>query len=60
VVAYAPDGTMIEGVAARFESSDPAVAVVDSAGIASGASPGTATIQARLGGITAQATLLVN
>lgn len=60
VVAYAPDGTMIEGVAASFESSDPAVAVVDSAGIASGASPGTATIQARLGGITAQATLLVN
>jgi uncharacterized protein YjdB len=60
VVAYAPDGTKIEGLAARFESSDPAVAVVDSAGTASGAAPGTATIQARLGGISAQATLLVN
>ena len=60
VVAYGPDGSIIEGVAAQFESSDPAVAVVDAGGKVSGASPGTATIQARLGTITAQATLLVN
>ncbi|MFN2387399.1 MAG: Ig-like domain-containing protein [Thermoanaerobaculia bacterium] len=60
VVAYGPDGGIIEGVAAQFESSDPAVAVVDAGGKVSGASPGTATIQARLGTITAQATLLVN
>lgn len=60
VVGYGPDGAVIEGVAARFESSDPAVAIVDPEGKASGASPGTATIQARLGTITAQATLLVN
>jgi len=60
VVAYAPDGAVLEGVAARFESSDPAVAVVDPTGKASGVSAGTATIQARLGTISAQATLLVN
>ena len=60
IVAYGPDGKPIEGVAAAFRSSDPAVAKVDAAGTASGIAPGTTTIRAMLAGATAEATLLVN
>jgi len=60
LIAYGPDGLPIAGAAALFESSDPAVATVDSVGKASGIAAGTATIRARLAGQMAQATLLVN
>lgn len=60
VVAYGPNGKPIEGVAAMFRSSDPAVAKVDAAGTASGIAPGTTTIRATLAGVGAEATLLVN
>jgi len=60
VVAYGADGAAIPGVPALFSSSDPSVATVDGVGRASGIGAGTATIRAKLGGRTAQATLLVN
>ncbi len=60
VVAYGADGVRIPGAAARFQTSDPAVATVDPSGKVSGVAAGTATIQAHLGGIKAEATLLVN
>lgn len=60
VVVYAPDGTTIEGASARFSSSDPSVATVDGAGIASGLKPGATTIRAQAADRTAEATLLVN
>ncbi len=60
VIAYGPDGKVIEGASATFHSSDPAVAVLDGNGRASGIAPGTATIQAKLAGVSAEATLLVN
>lgn len=60
VIAYGPDGKAIEGVSAVFRSSDPAVAKLDLNGKATGVAAGTATIQASLAGVSAQATLLVN
>jgi uncharacterized protein YjdB len=60
IVAYGTDGVVIEGAFAYFESSDTAVATVDGSGLANGLAPGTAIIRAQLGGITAEATLLVN
>ena len=60
VVAYGPDGKSYEGSSAVFRSSDPAVATVDGAGVASGIAAGTATITATVAGVSAQATLLVN
>ena len=60
VIAYGPDGLAIPDVAAAFRSSDPAVASVDAAGVASGRKAGAATIKVELAGITAEATLLVN
>ncbi len=60
VVAYGPDGKTYEGSAAIFRSSNPAVATVDGAGVASGISAGTATIKATVAGVGAEATLLVN
>ncbi len=60
VVAYELDGKRIEGVAATFRSTNPAVAKVDAAGTASGIAPGTTTIRAMLAGASAEATLLVN
>jgi uncharacterized protein YjdB len=60
VVAYAPDGKAYETSTAVFQSSDPAVATVDPAGMASGIKAGTATIKATLAGVNAEATLLVN
>ena len=60
IVAFTPDGKAIEGAAATFRSSDPAVATVDGAGIASGKAAGTATIHATVAGATVEATLLVN
>ncbi len=60
VVAYGPDGKTYEGSAAVFRSSNAAVATVDGAGIASGISAGTATIQATIAGVSAEATILVN
>ena len=60
VTAYGPDGVAITEVAASFKSSNPAVATVDSAGIASGRKAGAATIRVELAGTAAEATLLVN
>ena len=60
VVGVGTDGKSIEGLAAFLESSDQAVAKVDPSGVATGVSPGTSTIRATLGSLTAEATLLVN
>jgi len=60
VTAFAPDGTPIPEVSAVFKSSDPAVATVDAAGVASGHKAGAAKIRVELGGQFAEATLLVN
>jgi uncharacterized protein YjdB len=60
VTAYGPDGIAIPDVAAVYKSSDPSVATVDSAGVASCHKPGAATIRVELAGATAEATLLVN
>jgi hypothetical protein len=60
VTAYGPDGVPIPEVAAAYRSSNPAVATIDSAGVASGHSAGAATIRAELAGVFAEATLLVN
>ncbi len=60
VIAYGPDGLVIEGAFAFFESSNSAVATVDGSGQATGLSPGAAVIKAQLGGVQAEATLLVN
>ena len=60
VTVYGPDGKEIEGASARFASSNPAVASVDAAGIASGLKIGVATIRAQVGNLTAEATVIVN
>lgn len=60
VIAYGPDGLAIPDVAAAFQSSDPKVATVDAAGVASGHKAGAAIIRVQLAGNTAEATLLVN
>jgi uncharacterized protein YjdB len=60
VTAYGPDGIAIPDVAAVYTSSDPSVATVDSAGVASCHKAGAATIRVELAGATAEATLLVN
>jgi uncharacterized protein YjdB len=60
VTAYGPDGAPIPEVAAVFKSSDPAVATVDGAGVATGHKAGAAKIRVELAGQSAEATLLVN
>ena len=60
VTAYAPDGAPIPEVAAVFRSSDPSVASIDGAGVASGRKPGATKIRVELAGQFAEATLLVN
>ncbi len=60
VMVYGADGREIEGASARFTSSNPAVASVDTAGVASGLKAGVATIRAQVGSLTAEATVLVN
>jgi hypothetical protein len=60
VMVYGADGKEIEGASARFTSSNPAVASVDTAGVASGLKAGVATIRAQVGSLTAEATVLVN
>jgi hypothetical protein len=60
VTAYGPDGTPIPEVAAVFKSSDPGVASVDAAGVASGRKAGAAKIRVQLADHSAEATLLVN
>ena len=60
VTVYGPDGTEIEGASARFASSNPSVASVDAAGIASGLKIGVATIRAQVGNLTAESTVIVN
>ena len=60
VSVYGPDGKEIEGATARFSSSDPSVAPVDPAGIASGVKAGVATIKAQVGDRSAEATVIVN
>ena len=60
VIAFRPDGTAIEGAAAVFSSSDPAVARINPAGRSDGIAPGAATIRAVLGSVSGEATLIVN
>jgi hypothetical protein len=60
VLAYGADGVPIEGIAAVFLSTDPAVARVDASGKAQGLGPGASTIRAVLGSTRAEATLIVN
>lgn len=60
VSVYGPDGKEIEGASARFASSNPSVASVDAAGVASGLKVGVATIRAQVGNLTAEATVIVN
>ncbi len=60
VVAYDASGRPIEGVAAIFHSSDTAIANVSVSGQATGLKTGAATIQARIGSVSAEATLIVN
>ena len=60
VTAYGPDGIPVPDVAAAFKSSNPAVASVDAAGVASGKKTGAAVIRVELAGQSAEATLLVN
>lgn len=58
--AFGPDGARLENAIAQFQSSNPAVATIDGAGVASGIAAGTATIHAELAGQKAEATLIVN
>jgi uncharacterized protein YjdB len=60
VLAYRADGTPIEGAAGVFRTENPMVAVIDRLGVATGVSPGTATITVELAGKSATATLIVN
>jgi uncharacterized protein YjdB len=60
IVAFGPDGARLANAVAQFHSSNPAVATIDGAGVASGIAPGTATIRADLAGQVAEATLIVN
>lgn len=60
VIAYDADGRSIEGAAARFASSNPDVATVSTSGQAAGAKAGATTVRATIGGLTAEATLIVN
>lgn len=60
VTAFGPDGIAIPEVAAVFKSSDPAVASIDGAGVATSRKPGAAKIRVELAGQRAEATLLVN
>lgn len=60
VRAFGPDGQPISDVAAVFKSSDPAVATIDGAGVATGKKAGAAKIRVELAGKTAESTLLVN
>ena len=60
VKAFGPDGQAITDVAAVYKSSDPAVATVDGAGVATGKKAGAAKIRVELAGKSAEAMLLVN
>jgi uncharacterized protein YjdB len=60
VTAFGSDGQAMPDVAATFVSSDPAVASIDAAGLATGHKAGAATIRVELAGASAEAALLVN
>lgn len=60
VTAFGADGLPIPEVAADYRSSNPDVASVDGAGVATGHKAGAAVIRAELAGVKAEATLLVN
>ena len=60
VLAYGADGSRLDNATGRFQSSNPSVATIDGAGVASGVTAGTATIRVELAGHTAEATLIVN
>ncbi|HEX7252909.1 MAG TPA: Ig-like domain-containing protein [Thermoanaerobaculia bacterium] len=60
VVGFGPDGKPIEGLNAVFQSSDAAVASVDTQGKATGVGSGAAIIRASIGQVRAEATLIVN
>ena len=60
LTAFGPDDQPIPDAAASYQSSDPAVATVDSAGVATGKKTGAATIKVELAGASAEASLLVN
>ena len=60
IAAYDAAGREIEGAAARYTSSNPAVATVDTSGVAAGVKAGVATIRAQVGNLTTEATVIVN
>ena len=60
VVAYGADGSRLDNATGRFQSTNPSVATIDGAGVASGVTAGTATIRVDIAGHTAEATLIVN
>ena len=60
VVAYDANGRPIEGAAAIFRTSDPTIASVNVSGQATGLKTGAATIRALIGGVSAEATLIIN
>ena len=60
VTAYGADGIAMPEIAAVFQSSNAAVATVDSGGVATGRQAGATTVRAELAGVKAEATLLVN
>ncbi len=53
-------GRVVPGVSVTWSSSDPTVATVDSAGLATAAGNGTVVIRARASGLSDSATLAVN
>jgi hypothetical protein len=60
ILAFGADGAAIPEASGVFRSSDPSVASVDSAGLATGHKTGAATIRVELAGAAAEATLLIN
>lgn len=58
-VALGPDGAPVRGVAFTWTTSNPAVATVDEAGVATLLSAGTTMITVTGGGVTGQAQLVV-
>ena len=60
ISAFGADGAAIPDASGVFRSSDPSVASVDSAGVATGHKTGAALIRVELAGASAEATLLVN
>ncbi|HYY99483.1 MAG TPA: lamin tail domain-containing protein, partial [Pyrinomonadaceae bacterium] len=58
-IAFDSLGEELEDAGATFDTGDVGVAAVDASGLARGLAPGVATVNARLGGLTAKAVLTV-